>query len=99
MGSKRVVITGMGAITPIGNTLKEYKNSLKNGISGCKPIQSFDSSNFKTRFACEVKSYNPLDYFDRKESRKMDILSLGWSSLMVMFSFSLALVVWGRNGF
>ena len=73
MGSKRVVITGMGAITPIGNTLKEYKNSLKNGISGCKPIQSFDSSNFKTRFACEVKSYNPLDYFDRKESRKMDI--------------------------
>ena len=73
MGSKRVVITGMGAITPIGNTLKEYKNSLKNGISGCKPIQSFDSSNFKTRFACEVKSYNPLDYFDRKESRKIDI--------------------------
>ena len=73
MGSKRVVITGMGAITPIGNTLKEYKNSLKNGISGCKPIQSFDSSNFKTRFACEVKSYNPLDYFDRTESRKMDI--------------------------
>ncbi len=73
MGSKRVVITGMGAITPIGNTLKEYKNSLKNGISGCKPIKSFDSSNFKTRFACEVKSYNPLDYFDRKESRKMDI--------------------------
>ena len=73
MGNKRVVITGMGTITPIGNTLKEYKNSLKNGISGCKPIQSFDSSNFKTRFACEVKSYNPLDYFDRKESRKMDI--------------------------
>ena len=73
MGNKRVVITGMGTITPIGNTLKEYKNSLQKGISGCKPIQSFDSSNFKTRFACEVKSYNPLDYFDRKESRKMDI--------------------------
>ena len=73
MGNKRVVITGMGTITPIGNTLKEYKNSLQKGISGCKPIQSFDPSNFKTRFACEVKSYNPLDYFDRKESRKMDI--------------------------
>ncbi len=73
MGNKRVVITGMGAITPIGNTLKEYKNSLQNGISGSKLIQSFDTSNFKTKFACEVKSYNPLDYFDRKESRKMDI--------------------------
>ncbi len=73
MGNKRVVITGMGAITPIGNTLKEYKNSLQNAISGSKLIQSFDTSNFKTKFACEVKSYNPLDYFDRKESRKMDI--------------------------
>jgi len=75
MGKKRVVITGMGAITPIGNNLIEYTSALKNGISGCEEIKSFDTTKFKTKFACEVKSYNPLDYFDRKESRKMDIFS------------------------
>ncbi len=73
MGSKRVVVTGMGAITPIGNNLNDYKNSLYNGVSGCDNIKSFDSTNFKTNFACEVKNYDPLDHFDRKESRKMDI--------------------------
>ena len=72
MGKKRVVITGMGAITPIGNNLKEYNQSLFNGISGCKPIKRFDASKFKTRFACELKNYDPLNYFDKKESRKMD---------------------------
>ena len=75
MGKKRVVITGMGAITPIGNNLIEYKSALKNGDSGCEEIKSFDTSKFKTKFACEVKSYDPLNYFDRKESRKMDIFS------------------------
>ncbi len=75
MGKKRVVITGMGAITPIGNNLIEYTNALKNGVSGCEVIKSFDTTKFKTKFACEVKSYDPLDYFDRKESRKMDIFS------------------------
>ena len=75
MGKKRVVITGMGAITPIGNNLIEYTSALKNGISGCEEIKSFDTTKFKTKFACEVKSYDPLDYFDRKESRKMDIFS------------------------
>ena len=73
MGSKRVVVTGMGAITPIGKNLNDYKNSLYKCISGCENIKSFDSTNFKTKFACEVKGYDPLDYFDRKESRKMDI--------------------------
>ena len=73
MGSKRVVVTGMGAITPIGNNLNDYKNSLYKGSSGCDNIMSFDTTNFKTKFACEVKGYDPLDYFDRKESRKMDI--------------------------
>jgi len=73
MGAKRVVVTGLGAITPIGNNLNDYKNSLFKGISGCDNIKSFDSTNFKTKFACEVKKYDPLDYFDRKESRKMDI--------------------------
>ncbi len=75
MGSKRVVITGMGAITPIGKTLDQYKNSIFKGLSGCDIIKSFDASKFKTKFACEVKDYDPLDYFDRKESRKMDIYS------------------------
>ena len=75
MGKKRVVITGMGAITPIGNNLIEYTSALKNGISGCEEIKSFDTTKFKTKFACEVKSYDPLDYFDKKESRKMDIFS------------------------
>ena len=75
MGKKRVVITGMGTITPIGNNLNEYTSALKNGISGCEEIKSFDTTKFKTKFACEVKSYDPLDYFDRKESRKMDIFS------------------------
>ena len=73
MGKKRVVITGMGAITPIGKNLIEYTSALKNGLSGCEEIKSFDTTKFKTKFACEVKSYDPLDYFDRKESRKMDI--------------------------
>ena len=75
MGKRRVVVTGIGAITPIGNTFEEYKSSLKKGESGCKMIESFDASNFKTRFACEVKNYDPLSFFDRKESRKMDIFA------------------------
>ena len=73
MRAKRVVVTGLGAITPIGNNLNDYKKSLFKGISGCDNIKSFDPTNFKTKFACEVKNYDPLDYFDRKESRKMDI--------------------------
>lgn len=73
MGSKRVVITGLGAITPIGKNVNEYQDSLFSGLSGCENIVSFDTSKFKTKFACEVKNYDPLDYFDRKESRKMDI--------------------------
>lgn len=72
MSKKRVVITGMGAITPIGNNLKEYNQSLFDGISGCKSITRFDASKFKTKFACELKNYDPLNYFDKKESRKMD---------------------------
>jgi len=69
---KRVVITGLGAITPIGNTTKEYWNNLLNGVSGADKITRFDTTNFKTQFACEIKNYEALDYFDRKEARKMD---------------------------
>ena len=69
---RRVVITGLGALTPIGNTLNTYWESLLSGTSGACPITYFDPSLFKTQFACELKNFNPLDYFDRKESRKYD---------------------------
>ncbi len=69
---KRVVVTGLGALTPIGNNIDEYWDGLVNGKSGCAPITYFDTENFKTKFACEVKNYNPTDYFDRKEARKLD---------------------------
>tara|TARA_S200000501_G_C20798586_1_gene732969 strand:+ start:240 stop:1502 length:1263 start_codon:yes stop_codon:yes gene_type:complete len=69
---KRVVVTGLGAITPIGNNVTEYWANLLNGLSGAAPITHFDASNFKTRFACEVKNFNATDYIDRKEARKQD---------------------------
>lgn len=75
MELKRVVITGLGAITPIGNTIDEYWNSLKNGVSGSATIQSFDASKFKTQFACELKNFNVQDHLDRKEARKLDQFS------------------------
>jgi len=70
---RRVVVTGMGALTPIGNNLHEYWNGLKEGQSGSEMIRNFDASKFKTRFACELKGYDPGNFFDRKESRKMDL--------------------------
>ena len=70
---KRVVITGMGAITPIGNSVNDYWNNLINGISGAGPITRFDASKFKTRFACEVKGFDPLDYMEKTEARKSDL--------------------------
>ncbi|MBE6336165.1 MAG: beta-ketoacyl-[acyl-carrier-protein] synthase II [Lentimicrobiaceae bacterium] len=73
MGLKRVVITGLGAITPIGNTVNEYWDALCKGINGAGDITRFDSSKFKTRIACEVKDFDPLQYFDRKEVRKLDL--------------------------
>lgn len=72
MELKRVVVTGIGAITPIGNSFPEYWDALINGVSGAAPITLFDASQFKTQFACEVKNFNPEDYYDRKEARKMD---------------------------
>jgi 3-oxoacyl-[acyl-carrier-protein] synthase II len=72
---KRVVITGLGAITPIGNNVKEYWENLTDGVSGAQKITRFDASKFKTQFACEVKDFEPLDYFDRKEARKLDRFS------------------------
>jgi len=72
MDLKRVVVTGLGALTPLGKTVDEYWQNLKNGVSGCDFIQQFDVSKFKTRFACEVKNFDATDYLDRKEARKMD---------------------------
>ncbi|MFC6268958.1 beta-ketoacyl-ACP synthase II [Frigoriflavimonas asaccharolytica] len=72
MELKRVVVTGFGAITPIGNTAEEYWQSLLLGKSGAAPITLFDTTNFKTKFACEVKNFNPLNYFEKKEAKKMD---------------------------
>jgi 3-oxoacyl-[acyl-carrier-protein] synthase II len=73
MELKRVVVTGLGAITPLGNTVPEYWDSLVKGHSGAAPITRFDTSKFKTQFACEVKNYDGLNYFDRKELRKYDL--------------------------
>jgi 3-oxoacyl-[acyl-carrier-protein] synthase II len=72
MSTKRVVVTGLGAITPIGNTVSEYWESLINGVSGAAPITRFDASKFKTKFACEVKGFDPEKYFSRKDARKLD---------------------------
>ena len=72
MDLKRVCVTGLGALTPLGKTVDEYWQGLKNGVSGCDFIQQFDVSKFKTRFACEVKNFDATDYLDRKEARKMD---------------------------
>ncbi len=72
---KRVVITGLGAVTPIGNNVTEYWNSLKNGVSGAAPITKFDASQFKTKFACEVKNFDPKDIFEKNEIRKYDLFT------------------------
>lgn len=72
MRLKRVVVTGLGALTPIGNTVDEYWNSLLNGVSGAAPITHFDASKFKTRFACELKNFDITKFIHRKEARKMD---------------------------
>lgn len=76
MELKRVVVTGLGAITPIGNNVNDYWNSLINGVCGCDMITRFNAENFKTRFACEVKNFKPEDYLDRKEARKLDLFTI-----------------------
>ena len=72
MKLRRVLVTGLGALTPIGNTVDEYWQGLSNGVSGAARITLFDPEKFKTQFACEVKNFNPEDFLDRKEARKMD---------------------------
>ena len=72
MKLRRVVVTGIGTINPIGNNIEEYFQNLQNGVSGAAPITHFDASKFKTQFACEVKGFDPNEHFDRKEARKYD---------------------------
>jgi 3-oxoacyl-[acyl-carrier-protein] synthase II len=72
MQARRIVVTGIGALTPIGNNVETYWNSLINGVSGADMITQFDASKFKTKFACEIKGFDPTEYMDRKEARKLD---------------------------
>ena len=75
MHKRRVVVTGLGALTPIGNSVSEFWDALVSGTSGAAPITRFDATKFKTQFACELKDYNASDHFDRKEARKMDLFA------------------------
>ena len=75
MAERRVVVTGIGTINPLGNNIEEYFRNLEKGVSGAAPITHFDAEKFKTRFACEVKNYDPNQYFDRKEVRKYDLFT------------------------
>ena len=92
MELKRVVVTGLGALTPLGNSVSEYWDGLLNGVSGACQITKFDASKFKTHFACEVKNFDPLVYLEKKEARKLDPFStylfafwLSWSKLYYSF--------------
>jgi 3-oxoacyl-[acyl-carrier-protein] synthase II len=76
MELKRVVVTGLGALTPIGNNVNDYWDNLVKGTSGACLISRFDTTNFKTKFACEVKGFDPQDHFDRKEARKLDLFTM-----------------------
>ena len=71
MKLKRVVITGMGAVTPLGNNIAEFWRNVRAGVSGARLITRFDTTHFRTKFACEVKGFDPLDHFDSKEARKL----------------------------
>ncbi len=76
MELKRVVVTGLGALTPLGNNSGDYWNALLNGVSGADRITRFDTTKFKTQFACQLKNFDPLSYFDRKEARKYDLYTI-----------------------
>ncbi len=76
MELKRVVVTGLGALSPIGNDVATTWENAKKGVSGAAPITHFDASNFKTKFACEVKGFNPADHFDRKKARQLDLYAM-----------------------
>jgi len=93
MELKRVVVTGIGAITPLGNDARSYWEGLLAGKSGAAPITRFDASLFKTQFACEVKGFDAEGFIDRKEARKMDLFTQYASSLPTKRSAMRALLV------
>jgi 3-oxoacyl-[acyl-carrier-protein] synthase II len=106
--SRRVVVTGLGALTPIGNNVSDYWSNLLKGVSGAGPITRFDATHFKTRFACEVKNFVPTEFLDRKEARKLDMYAVyamvAVSEAMEDASFDLenmnpdrAGVIWGSG--
>ncbi|MBL7831516.1 MAG: beta-ketoacyl-[acyl-carrier-protein] synthase II, partial [Saprospiraceae bacterium] len=72
---RRVVITGIGAVTPIGNNISDFNSALQSGVSGAGIITHFDPTNFKTKFACEIKNFDPGEAFDRKEGKRMDLFT------------------------
>ena len=78
MSNRRVVVTGMGAVTPIGNNIKTYWKNLQKGLSGSGPITLFNATQFKTKFACEVKGFDQIKLIGRKESRKLDRFCQYW---------------------
>lgn len=75
MELRRVVVTGIGTINPLGNNVGEFFENLEKGVSGAGPITRFDATNFKTQFACEVKNFKPEEHFDRKEVKKYDLFT------------------------
>lgn len=72
---KRVVVTGLGALTPIGNNVDDFWQSLLTGVNGTNPITKFDTSKFKTKFACELKGFDPLNHIEKAEARKYDLFT------------------------
>ena len=76
MTSRRVVVTGLGALTPCGNSIEELWKNLLDGVGGAAPITRFNAEKFKTKFACEVKNFDPQNHFDRKEIRKLDLFAI-----------------------
>ena len=75
MAERRVVVTGIGTINPLGKSVEEFFTNLKAGVSAAAPITYFDTEKFKTKFACEIKDYDPSEYFDRKEARRYDLFT------------------------
>ena len=85
MSKRRIVITGLGAVTPIGNTVEEFWTNLINGKSGAAPITYFDTTHFDTKFACEIKNFDPLNYMDRKLSRlRLDQEVFKWLLMLLL---------------